>query len=411
MRSDTLHAALRAFAEEAAGLLSGETAEGAEIPFELVEAGPPTRRGARTPLYCYRPLVGEFLRTRGSALERLPSHPAASGVLADNADRLSRYLSAVGERPSGGPPAALQAFLAAVFAEQTDFAVDDARFDRAYAQIEEALFAGRTDALVAVPVLGLDIASEEVVLGDGLSLRRAEALRSAPSDLIQTSDVVAVFRAVIEDRAPDPFAQAGRRFRRLLTALRLYDDGGIALGPVAWTRVDDGPWRAGLLGCGAGAQAYEGIVLLEADEEDELRAFCSLIARRMPRAGELAWALARFEMACERSWATEALTDVLLGLRALLEPEGQQSSRLPERLAALCANAADRAALQARAAHAISLERAIVAGTAPRGEQVDALIDELAGHLRALLRDVLCGHLDSDLRTLADSLTAEAAPA
>jgi hypothetical protein len=408
MRSDTLHAALRAFAEEAAGLLSGETAEGAEIPFELVEEG---RRGARTPLYCYRPLVGEFLRTRGSALERLPSHPAASGVLADNADRLSRYLSAVGERPSGGPPAALQAFLAAVFAEQTDFTVDDARFERAYAQIEEALFAGRTDALVAVPVLGLDIASEEVVLGEGLSLRRAEALRSAPSDLIQTSDVVAVFRAVIEDRAPDPFAQAGRRFRRLLTALRLYDDGGIALGPVAWTRVDDGPWRAGLLGCGAGAQAYEGIVLLEADEEDELRAFCSLIARRMPRAGELAWALARFEMACERSWASEALTDVLLGLRALLEPEGPQSARLPERLAALCANAPDRAALQARAAHAISLERAIVAGTAPRGEQVDALIDELAGHLRALLRDVLCGHLDSDLRTLADSLIAEAAPA
>src|SRR3954452_21320037 len=122
MRSDTLHAALRAFAEEAAGLLSAETAEGAEIPFELVEEG---RRGARTPLYCYRPLVGEFLRTRGSALERLPSHPPAAGVLADHADRLSRYLSAVGERPSGGPPAALQAFLGAVFAEQTDFAVDD----------------------------------------------------------------------------------------------------------------------------------------------------------------------------------------------------------------------------------------------------------------------------------------------
>jgi hypothetical protein len=408
MKSDTLHAALRAFTEEAAGLLSGETAEGAEVPFELVEEG---RRGARTPLYCYRPLVGEFLRTRGSALERLPSHPPATRALADHADRLSRYLSAVGERPSGGTAAALQAFLAAVFAEQTDFAIDDARFDRAYAQLEEALFAGRTDALVAVPVLGLDIASEEVVLGDGLSLRRAEALRSAPSDLIETSDVVAVFRAVIEDRAPDPFAQAGRRFRRLLTALRLYDDGGIALGPVAWTRVDDGPWRSGLLGCGAGASAYEGIVLLEADEEDELRAFCSLIARRMPRAGELAWALGRYEMACERDSAGEALTDVLLGVRALLEPEGVQSARLPERMAALCANPPDRAALQARAAHAISLERAIVAGTAPRGEQVDALIDELAGHLRALLRDVLCGHLDSDLRTLADSLIAEAAPA
>jgi hypothetical protein len=30
-------------------------------------------------------------------------------------------------------------------------------------------------------------------------------------------------------------------------------------------------------------------------------------------------------------------------------------------------------------------------------------------HLRALLRDVLCGHLDADLRGLADRLVAQAA--
>jgi hypothetical protein len=32
----------------------------------------------------------------------------------------------------------------------------------------------------------------------------------------------------------------------------------------------------------------------------------------------------------------------------------------------------------------------------------------MTGHLRALLRDVLCGHLDSDLRSVADRLLAEA---
>jgi len=32
-----------------------------------------------------------------------------------------------------------------------------------------------------------------------------------------------------------------------------------------------------------------------------------------------------------------------------------------------------------------------------------------AGHLRAVLRDVLCGHLDPDLRTLADELIEETA--
>jgi hypothetical protein len=407
MRSHTLHAALRSFADEAAMLLHGETAAGAEVPFELVEEG----AGRRTPLYCYRPLVGEFVRSRAGALERLPTYSTALAALGDHADRLGRYLTTIGDRPSGGPPGTLQAFLGRVFGESTDFTLEDARFDRAYAQLEEAIFAGRTDATVVVPVLGLDIASPEVVLGEGLSLRRADDVRGAPPDAAREADVLAVFRAVTGDEAPDPFVQAGRRFRRLLTALRLYDDGGIALGPVAWTRADDGPWRAGVLGSGAGAVAYEGLILLEPEEEDELRAFCSLIARRTPRAGELAWALGRFELACERPTRAEALTDVLLALRALLEPEGAQSNRLPGRLAALCATPDQRTALAARTAHALSLERAVVAGTAPRSDEVDALIDELTDHLRALLRDVLCGHLDSDLRTLAERLMAEEAPA
>ena len=64
--------------------------------------------------------------------------------------------------------------------------------------------------------------------------------------------------------------------------------------------------------------------------------------------------------------AAEALTDVLLALRALLEPEGPQSGQLATRLAALCATRTERAALAARTAHAVSLERAVVAGTAPR---------------------------------------------
>ena len=155
---------------------------------------------------------------------------------------------------------------------------------------------------------------------------------------------------------------------------------------------------------GGAAPRADGLVLLEAEEEDELRAFCNLIARRTPRAGELAWALARYEMGCERGAAADALTDVLLALRALLEPEGPQSGLLAERVAALCAVSEQRAALAARVAHAVSLERAIVAGTAPRTDAVDDLIEELEGHLRALLRDVLCGHLDSDVRRLADEL-------
>jgi hypothetical protein len=60
-----------------------------------------------------------------------------------------------------------------------------------------------------------------------------------------------------------------------------------------------------------------------------------------------------------------------------------------------------------RVAQCVTLERAIIAGTAPRSAEVDALIHELLGHLRALLRDVLCGHLEADLRALADRLLVQ----
>ena len=125
--------------------------------------------------------------------------------------------------------------------------------------------------------------------------------------------------------------------------------------------------------------------------------------------GELAWALSRFEMGCERLTAHEALTDYLLALRALLEPEGTGSGRLAQRLAVLCAQPETRADMAERIARAVALERSVMSGLAPVGEATEAIVDELSEHLRALLRDVLCGHLDSDLRAVADELLAEAA--
>ena len=64
---------------------------------------------------------------------------------------------------------------------------------------------------------------------------------------------------------------------------------------------------------------------------------------------------------------------------------------LAQRLAAICAPAQERAALAERTAQAISLEHAVIAGLAPARPGVDALVDEVAEHLRAILRDILCG--------------------
>jgi hypothetical protein len=204
------------------------------------------------------------------------------------------------------------------------------------------------------------------------------------------------------DEAPLRHAQV--RLRRLLTALRLYDAAGVVLARTAWTRTGGGAWQPFAIAAGAEPR---GVCVIPVAQEDELRAFLSLIGRRTPRSGELAWALGRFELANDRPRPSEALTDVLLALRALLEPEGPQTGRLAGRVAALCAIPESRAQVTERIAHLVALERSVVAGVAPEDAALITLVDELTGWLRALLRDVLCGHLDSDLRAVADEMLAE----
>jgi hypothetical protein len=396
VRNARLHDALRAFAADAAEHLSAEASNGAEVPFEVVEQ----RHARRASLYCYRPLTGAFIDARLSILGGLESYVPAVHALGATTG-LSAYLESRGEPiprdPRERAEDALRLFLARVFDESTDFVLTDQRFEAAYTELERVVCEGRTEAVVVAPVLGIDLGSDEVDMGDGLVLVRGEAFQEAPVD----ADVLAVlsWEAAPGDAAPIEHARV--RLKRLLTALRLYDTGVPALGAAAWARTAGGPWQMVVLGA---TGAPHGLLSVPASQEDELRAFCSLIGRRTPRAGELAWALRRFELGLERPSPREALSDHLLALRALLEPEGTASGRLPGRLAALCALPEHRAELAERTAHIVSLERAVIAGLAPEGDDVDALIGELGGHLRALLRDVLCGHLDTDLREVADHL-------
>jgi hypothetical protein len=413
VHNSALHGVLEAFAADAAFQLAGETARGAEVPFEVIEE----RRG-RAPLYCYRPLTGTFIRQRLGMLAALPSYAPAARALAA-LDGVENYLRQRGEpripdEPRERADAALRSLLGAVFDGRSEFELDSARFETAYAELELALYEGRAMTTVIAPLLGLalDPETREVPLRDGLSLLRGDALAGAPADAIwgegEEPNVLVVLTVSQERALRPPVSVARTRFRRILTALRLFERGGYALGPVAWTRTDAGSWRPAALG-GTGRPRL--LTILPAAHEDELRAFCNLISRR-PTTGEVGWALSRFEMGCERLAPFEALTDYLLALRAMLEPEGPGSGRLAGRLAAICARPPDRPALAERVAHAISLERAVIAGLAPAEPGgVSSLVDELAEHLRALLRDVLCGHLDGDLKGLADELLAEAAAA
>jgi hypothetical protein len=409
----TLHQLLEAFTSQAAGRLEAETAGGAEVPFELIE-----EPGGSSPLYCYRPLTGDFIRECLGRLTALPTYAPVARMLA-SADGVDEYLRAHGEArvPTEArerADAVLRAFLSQVFADRSEFGFDPARFEAAYAELERALYEGRCLTTVIAPLLGvaLEPGTGEIPLGEGLSLQSGDSLTDAPSDAVwgEHDDPNVLIVLTIADERPrqSPLSTARVRFRRALTALRLFERGGYALGPLAWVRVDAGAWRPFALGS---TGRPRGVTLIPAAEEDELRAFCSLVSRRTPSGGELAWALARFEMGRERLAPFEALTDYLLALRALLEPEGPASGRLAQRLAVLCARPSDRTCLAERTAHAISLERAVISGLAPGQDAANALVDELAEHLRALLRDVVCRHLDSDLREVADHLLAEAAAA
>jgi hypothetical protein len=470
MRTRQLETALTVFAREAATRLQADLDAGAEVPFELTGR---SSRGRGPRLYCYQPQTAAFLRERWASLRRLPSHGTALALL-EELDGLDRYLLAreapvdarsarPGRRRAGGPDlrrggpradAALLALCEDVFAEQTAF---EAQQERVHAAIERLARAVRPDSDADVALLatlhGLALATPELQLATGLSILAPDALPDAPPEALAPAvdegpdcgQRLLVLYTASDSDALGALARGRDALAEVLRALRLFGDGRIALGPLAWARVGEGGWSARALPHGG---RPHGMLVVSSDQEDELRAFCNLIARRAPTGGPIAWALARFELGCARATETEALSDYLLALRALLAADetapaggpddtrvashpgqdGRVAGRLgqddtadlepsddagngllAQRLAALCALPDQWPLLARRVNQALALERATIAGTAPAHASADALVRDLANHVRALLRDVVCGHLDADLARVADELIAEAA--
>ncbi len=388
--------------------MMAERAAGAEVPFEVV-AESSRRHG--TPLYCYRPLTHRFMRERAEVLGRLPSHGPALQAMGRIAD-LDRYLAVRGSGAPPGPAAqwpsrALELLLDDVFAEQGDFRLRGERVEAALTRLQESDEPTHNRLVVVAPLHGMTLASGELDLSRGLALADADAVPEAPAQSRELDEAHGPLLAVLLSEDGDPrtaVPAAAGVLRDLLRALRLFGDGRITLGPLAWWRVGSGPWRPFTLGAGGRPR---GMLLVAPEQEDELRAFCSLVARRAPRANEVAWALRRYELGCERTRDDEALSDYLLALRALLEPEGPESGRLADRMAVLCAVPERRGALGARVARALALERAVMDGSVGDAHGSDATVGAIADHLRDLLRDVVCGHLDPDLDRVADELLEE----
>jgi hypothetical protein len=425
VRSLKLQAALAEFVAQAAERLHADVIAGHEVPFEL--ASHSARRGT-SPLYCYEPLTSKFIAERFPELRRLDSYGDAATLLHDF-DGLDRYLLSTGRQdparraPRARCDAALLALLQDMFAEQTDFDATSAqhheRLDRALDRLDGAAFAAAGEIALVATLHGLTITSPELALTRGLLIAQPDALAGAPEQALcagprgnsdrmlgESDHLLVVFTS--QDADPRAAIAQGREVvRELLRALRLFGDGRIALGALAWTRIGSAPWEPTALG---GGGRPHGMLVVTAEQEDELRAFCNLVSRRAPHDSDLAWALRRFELGCERASEYEGISDHLMALRVLLgapserDPQSSPDGLLAARLAALCATPDLRTALTERTLKAIALERHVIAGTAVERASGFAIARDLSNHLRALLRDIVCGHLSSDLVSLADEL-------
>ena len=402
MQTSRLHASLHAFASEAAATLAAMVAAGDEIPIEVVEEG---ADGSRRGLYCWQPRTGEFLERHWEGLMRLGSAADALAVLG-SLGGLDTYLETYAqERRAGASPAhdALRCFAHRLFDAAADFELAPERFEPAYRELGEMTAAQRSELALTALLRGIGCESAEIEVADGMLLVGLEHLEVLPPDpLWRDRRTPATVVAIVPGAGPGAIAEALGKLRDLQSALRLYAP-GVALSPLAWIRGERTAWRAlPIPGGGRG----DGSAIVPAAQEEELRAFVSVVSRRRPVDGPPAWALARFEMGCERDDPLVGLSDHLLALRVLLEPEGPRSGRLAGRIAALCALAQERGAVTERVAHAISLEQSVIAGV-PVGEDAALLAGEIEAHLRALLRDLICGHLRPELAELADSLVHE----
>jgi hypothetical protein len=414
MRNRVLHDALRDFALESASLLTDDLREGAEVEFDVIED---SAAGRGPVLYRYKPRIEAFIGERWGRLRELPACAAAAAELGAGA---TMWLRVNGLRGEQAEPA-LRAMLERLYEDATSFGFPEERFERIYREVEVTLYHDAVHARVVAPLRGAAMAAERVDLGGGLSLVRGD-LADAPPEAVwpdPLEDGVGgepAVLCVIERDAPAvegiPAAEAAERFAAVVTALRLWATGAVGVGAPGWRRADEGRWQPLPLGVGGDVGGGDGWYLPAGEEGALAEFFAAVDAADPPRT--VAWALSRFEMGSARGNDAEALSDYLLALRALLDATSDAGeASLALRVAALCAEEGRRKLVQRRIEAAIGLERYVMGGAARVRTGDDSpreLVAEVEAHLRALLRDVLCGYLDADLKSVADDILLETTP-
>jgi hypothetical protein len=404
MRNRALHDALREFALEAASLLTDELRNGAEIEFDVLDEG-----GGRGPaLYRYRPRTAEFVAARWEELRALPACARAGAALGVGASLWLRVNGMDGERAEP----ALRTMLERLYEDATSFGFPEERFERLYEEVERTLYAGVQRGAVAVALRGVALDCDSIDFGRGVSLARAGLPPEAAwAEAGPAPEAVVLVERDTSPGEQVPAAEVEEAAGRIVTAMRLLRPGAASVSAVAWRRTQDGRFSALALTGDGGGRGDDWVVA--DDDVEELRDLVRILIDD-PLRGAPAWALRRFELGCAQASSADALSDYLLALRALLDATGEAGiASLAPRVAALCAEAGARPAVQRRIELALALERFAMQGGGHldaelRAESAPQLVAEVEGHLRALLRDIVCGYLEPDLKSVADDILLDA---
>lgn len=420
MRDRMLHDSLRVLTGEAAQLLEDLLAEGAEIPFEVGAAEGAADQSARgsVKLFAYRPLTAEFVSNHAGRVRGLPAFEAAAQTLARTRGTAA-YLRTRGEPVLDvgeltHARLGVLAFLSAVWRDAERFDGWGERFERAYRELESVVLSDKLVTNVFIPVHGVRLREGSINLGAGVELLSVGELDRECSELFaETAADATCFCSLsvsAPSDAPTPMPAVRLAARELLTALRLFRPGGVSLGMTAQADIA-GSWHQ--LSMPFSGRSREDAWLLHPEDEEELRQFVSAV-RRIERRTRIAWALKRFETGLENTVPADGLTDFLLAMRALLEAEDDRGkAALPARVSALCAQEEERVSVRQEVEAAFALERLALNGSVGRADRKRLanlapleVIAAIERHLRALLHDLVCGYLSTDLKALADEILA-----
>ena len=392
---------MRRLAAEAATRFTSLVATGEELPFDVAE-----NEGEHT-FHCYVPLTAQFVRDHADELRSLPAFgPACSAI--DAAGAAAPYLEARGEPvPEDEVERAdqmLVAFIARLWDGSAEFRLDKPRLEGALHELEaEARDVSEAEVLLA-PLVGLRMPLTRLELPSGVQIVRADTV-NAPAEATQSEGMhrsawEPQFLAFAEkEEGPAGAAPAMRMLRELVSVLRLFKEGGVGLGPFAYTPTGEGTWRR--IATGVPETRLGGYKLSEAEAAD-LAEFARCLESRPDPDGALAWAVSRFEMGCDRPNALDGLSDHLLAMRALFEGNGPVGANLPMRAAALIAEPPDRPEAYEKLQAAFELERAMMSSREYDLGSAMGLAAWTEDAARSIVRGAALGEHGSDVAASAD---------